>query len=336
MTSAWERVAGWLASGRLPHAVLITGRAGLGKGLFAEALAAGLLCQSPSGPARACGQCRSCGLLAAGAHPDLVRAEPAEAGKPIKVDQVRAVVGALALRAGLGGRKVALLLPADAMNRHAANALLKTLEEPPGDTVLLLVSHAPGRLPATVLSRCQRLVIAPPAAGPGQAWLEAQLPGAGHARPAAARLLDLAGGAPLAALALARADGLESFSRVERDVAGILSGEVEPLEAADRWRASGVALACRWSYRVAGALLRAAYDPPGSGAGAPGAASGRLPVRLLVQVMDRAVDTLRAIEQGAPLNDQLAIDRLACAWAEVGHARGPSGAAPVTTLEQRP
>jgi len=320
--TAWERVRSWVTSSRLPHAVLIAGRPGLGKGVFAESLAKGLLCQAPAAGVRGCGQCRACTLVAAGSHPDLTRIEPEEEGKPIRVEQVRQLSAALALRPALGGRKVALLIPADAMNRNAANALLKTLEEPPGDAVLLLVSHAPGRLPLTVLSRCQRLGIEPPSPSAARDWLEAHL--AGDPRPAAdaSRLLALAGGAPLAALGLAEAGELGRYARVEADIRGILSGEADPVEVASRWRDSGLARVCRWSYRLAGELLRAAYDPPSSAADVAGGgwALADPRARALFQVVDLAVEALRATDQGISLNEQLALDRVAGAWVAVARA----------------
>ena len=151
-----------LNSGRLAHALLVCGPAGTGKLDFAREMVNGLLCLEGSMPA--CGNCRSCQLLNTGAHPDfrLVDYELNDKGvlrTELVIDQVRNLISALQLTTTISTRKVALLHPAEAMNRNAANALLKTLEEPPGDTVLILVSHDPGRLPVTIRSRCQSLQI---------------------------------------------------------------------------------------------------------------------------------------------------------------------------------
>ena len=130
----WRQLAG---RAQHAHAYLLHGPAGIGKRLLAEQLMALLLCQRPV-EARACGECKACQLLAAQTHPDHYVLEPEEVDKAIRVDQVRDLVGFVTQTAQLGGRKVILLEPAEAMNLNAANALLKSLEEPSGDTVLLL------------------------------------------------------------------------------------------------------------------------------------------------------------------------------------------------------
>lgn len=140
----WQQALWSQLGGRAQHAhaYLLYGPAGIGKRALAEHWAAQLLCQRPAA-AGACGECKACQLLAAGTHPDYFVLEPEEAEKPIRVDQVRDLVGFVVQTAQLGGRKVVLLEPAEAMNVNAANALLKSLEEPSGDTVLLLISHQP-------------------------------------------------------------------------------------------------------------------------------------------------------------------------------------------------
>ncbi|HBB79504.1 MAG TPA: DNA polymerase III subunit delta', partial [Pseudomonas sp.] len=152
---AWQAGLWQLLAGRQQHAhaYLLHGPAGIGKRDFAERLMALLLCQRPSLEG-ACGACRGCQLLAAQTHPDHYILEPEEVDKAIRVDQVRDLVDFITQTAQLGGRKVVLLEPAEAMNINAANALLKSLEEPAGNTVLLLVSHQPSRLLPTLKSRC--------------------------------------------------------------------------------------------------------------------------------------------------------------------------------------
>jgi DNA polymerase-3 subunit delta' len=115
-------------------------------------------------------------LLKAGSHPDNFVLEPEEADKPIKVDQVRELVAFVVQTAQLGGRKVVLIEPVEAMNVNASNALLKSLEEPSGDTVLLLVSHQPSRLLPTIKSRCQQVACPQPSLAQSQAWLAGALP----------------------------------------------------------------------------------------------------------------------------------------------------------------
>ena len=163
-----------LESGRLAHALLLSGPAGTGKLDLALELAAGLLCQQGIWPA--CGKCRSCELINSGAHPDYRRLSFELNAKgnirtEIVIEQVRKLISSLQLTTTISARKVAILHPAEAMNRNAASALLKTLEEPPGDTVMILVSDDPGRLPATIRSRCQNLHVRLPETRLALEWL---------------------------------------------------------------------------------------------------------------------------------------------------------------------
>jgi DNA polymerase III subunit delta' len=194
---------------RWPHALLITGRRGLGKRLLALHFARALLCESPRDTGEACGECVSCGYVCQGTHPDLQLIEPVtydDEGNPtpadsIGVDRVRELIAFSQLSPHRQRAKVGLIAPADAMNAAAANALLKTLEEPPAGTFLLLVSHQPARLPPTIVSRCLRLPVPEPDRAAAASWLAQSSPGS--AEPGL--LLSQAGGAPLFALALADA-----------------------------------------------------------------------------------------------------------------------------------
>jgi DNA polymerase-3 subunit delta' len=203
----------WLAralSGRdrLPAALLVTGRAGIGKFVLARNLARGLLCEAPRADGLACGACDGCRYVVAGNHPDHRILDPIgwdeKKGEfvpvnEIQVDRVRRdVVDFLAVSSHRGGRRVVVVSPAGRMNMAAANALLKTLEEPPAGATLVLVAGSPGRIPATVASRCMRMPAPRPDPAEAASWLAAQgvdLPD---------EVLALAGGAPLAALELAR------------------------------------------------------------------------------------------------------------------------------------
>ena len=177
--SQWERMERSIRAGRVPHALLLHGAAGNGKARFAARLAATLLCRS-SGPP--CGECESCRLYAAGSHPDRFEVTVPEDRREIVVDQIRDLVHSVGLTARLGGYKVVIVDPAERMNRHAANTLLKTLEEPPGATVFILVSSNHALLLATIRSRCQMLDF--PVAGRDLAveWLRGNVrsPGDGH------------------------------------------------------------------------------------------------------------------------------------------------------------
>ena len=207
----WQR--DWLVrqlreGDRAHHALLITGPAGLGKKTLALHLAQALLCESPRADGLACGACAGCGYVAARTHPDLrildlwkFEDDGWEPADTILIDRVRALVDMTQSSTFRDGRRVAVIAPAERMNAAAANALLKTLEEPPPGTRLLLASSHPGRLLPTVASRCVRVVAPRPSVAAASGWLAAQ----GVADPAAA--LAEAGGMPLAALALAEDGG---------------------------------------------------------------------------------------------------------------------------------
>lgn len=208
------------------HATLLHGPGGCGEFELAMAIAQQWLCEDAQRqPAyRPCGRCTSCRAVLARSHPDLLllvpealreslglagdadEAEPGEGrskAKPSRELKVQALRGAIDWAhqtSSRGGLKVLLIHPADAMNAVSANALLKTLEEPPGALRLLLTSADPQRLLPTVRSRCQRFQLDLPAADAAQAWLQGQ----GVAQADASALLAASGGRPQEALALAR------------------------------------------------------------------------------------------------------------------------------------
>lgn len=214
----------------LHHALLIEGQPGIGKQGFALATAAALLCETPKPDGRACGACLACGWLREGSHPDFrwIRPEaedpdfvPRKDRKPsrqIRIEQIRSIAGFVNIGAHRAGRKLIMIEPAEAMSAISANALLKTLEEPAGDTVFLLVCGHPDGLPATVRSRCRRLALATPPAALAAEWLAGQ---AGIAVEEAAGWVAAAGGAPLRALRLAEPTGATAHRAVLETLAGI-------------------------------------------------------------------------------------------------------------------
>lgn len=233
---AFERVLASHASQRLGHGLLVCGPARLGKRALVEAIAARLLCTGAAAGAPACGQCRSCRLLAAGTHPDLHRVSFAlnDKGEPrsvIVVEQMRELSEKISLTAQLGGAIVSLIDPADALNHNAANALLKTLEEPQDGRYLILVSDAPYRLSATIRSRCQRIELRPPPQDEARAWLLAQgLPAA-----RVEQALALSDGHPGEAQALLSEGGLELREAVQRDLDALAARRAALSETVKAW-----------------------------------------------------------------------------------------------------
>ena len=192
--SQWQQIQSGFQQQRLAHGLLFHGSAGLGKNDFAHQLAALVLCQSPTTSHHACGQCASCKLLAAGTHPDFIKLAPEEAGKAIKVDDVRDLSASMALTAQFSGYKVAIIEQAQQLNINAANSLLKTLEEPADKSLLILVTAHPHKLPVTIRSRCQQIAFQTPPEPQAIDWLQQQ------GLENASLLLRLAHGAPLLAM----------------------------------------------------------------------------------------------------------------------------------------
>ena len=236
MTMAWldparEEFRNRLQSDRLAHAFLLSGQTGTGKQGLAMELAAALLCLEKSLPA--CGSCRSCQLLASGAHPDfrILSFELNDKGKlrsEIVIDQVRELISFLQLTTTTSEKKVALVQPAEAMNKNAANALLKTLEEPPGDAVILLLSHDPSRLAVTIRSRCQKLQVRSPESETARAWL---LETGAFTEAEAISALKAAAGSPFRARELLSEDGPDHYRLVSDTLESVLEGRCAPASA---------------------------------------------------------------------------------------------------------
>lgn len=205
----WQHLRAAIAGGRLHHALLLSGPAGIGKRLLGELLARSVLCRAPL-DGEACGACRDCELFDAGSHPDLLRVEPEEPGKQIRIDQIRSGLAEFVVRtASVASAKVVIIDPADAMNAHTANCLLKSLEEPSARTHIVLLSDTPARLLQTVRSRCLQVRLSPPPAATAARWLY-DVSGADDT----ADLLGVAAGTPLGALRVRERGGLEEFDRV--------------------------------------------------------------------------------------------------------------------------
>lgn len=193
-------------------------------------------------------------MVAAGMHPDLVRVEPLEAGKPIIVDQVRALIAFATTRPHGAGHKVTIISPAERMNLNAANSLLKLLEEPPLGNIMILTSDRPAALPATIRSRCQRLNLRPPARAEALAWLIAQ----GAPTVSAELAIDLAGGAPLQALDWLASGFLDERSALFAEIKALAAGEGDPVACAGRWQALGPILCLGWLQGLVADLIKLA------------------------------------------------------------------------------
>ncbi|HTR06095.1 MAG TPA: DNA polymerase III subunit delta' [Paraburkholderia sp.] len=342
-TDDWQRLQ--QLRSHWPHALLLHGQAGIGKLAFAQHLAKGLLCESPQANGEPCGACAACHWFEQGNHPDYrivvpealageigpvgdegkedakgEKADKAEGeegkksrtpSKEIRIEQVRALLGFAGVGSHRGGLRVVVLYPAEALNVAAANALLKTLEEPPAGVVFLLVSARIDRLLPTIISRCRQWPMGTPAPESAAAWLAQQ--GVDDA-PA---LLAEAGGAPLAAFALAHDE-----NRTLRDwtLAQLAAGPgCDAFACGETLQKLPVPLVLGWLQRWVYDLLaertagRPRYFPQAASALARCAA--KLDAAALARYM-KTVTRQRAVENH-PLNARLVFEELFLGYREL-------------------
>lgn len=322
----WQADLWRLLAGRQQHAhaYLLHGPAGIGKRVLAEQLMALLLCQRPAAQG-ACGTCKGCMLLAAQTHPDHYVLEPEEVDKAIRVDQVRQLVGFVTQTAQLGGRKVVLLEPAEAMNLNAANALLKSLEEPAGDTVLLLISHQPSRLLPTIKSRCVQQSCPLPNRQQSLDWLAQKLPDLSAT--AREELLALAANSPLAALKLHGVGVLEMRAQVVDGVKKLLKRQQSPSQLAEAWSPLSLTLLFDWFCEWAHLILRFRMTGDEEGLGAADMQkviqylAEKAPPDRLMGLQDWLLAHRQKVLGKANLNRALLLEALLVQWASLP---GPS------------
>jgi len=303
-TDRFRRAA---AADRLPHSLLILSAPGLGAEHLAAWTIAFALCESTQ--RRPCGACASCALLRADSHPDahVVRIE--EDAKQIKVDQIRDLMRTLENKSYRGGYKVGLIEGAETLNASGANAFLKTLEEPTEDTMLILTAARSHRLPATIMSRCLRLVLRAPAREAARAWLAAET---GSARDFDAAL-ELAGGAPLAAAKVAGEDLERLDAEMREDLRQLAAGAVDVTLLAERWTKGDPVLRVGWLENWITARIVA-------GIGAPRSFETAEPVRLPGALLKPKIRGLfvwldaarefRRLASTTSMNQQLALEAL--------------------------
>lgn len=321
LAQEWARLQGALRDKRLAHALLVSGPKGVGKrhliGLFTRSI----LCSSPSATGAPCGICEDCLLLHAGSHPDRLHVgpDPEAKSQEISVAAVRAMVERGSLTASRGSRKITLIDPADHLTTAAANALLKTLEEPPGDALLCLITERPSRLPATVRSRCQHMRLPVPERTQALSWLAGRI--------AAVDLewrLSLAQGAPLRLLDGLDAQELKQYQQRREGFIAIALGRRDPVAEAALWHAGAPLPILEWlSIWLVDLLRWGCSDAPARVVDPQcGEAFKELARRIDARGAHRLLRRVwrfRALSE-MPLNTQLMCESLAIEWWHLSHA----------------
>ena len=170
----WELLYTYIKQKRVPHALLITGSNGLGKHNLVQQFAHSLLCSKPTDKGLNCGACRSCQLIKSNTHPDLIYIKPEEEKTTISINQIRTIVTDTYLKPQFDGYRLVVITPADSMTASASNAFLKCLEEPGERTIFVLITTKPNKLPATIISRCQKISVMCPEKKMLYDWLQGQ------------------------------------------------------------------------------------------------------------------------------------------------------------------
>jgi len=316
----WLRLSHQRQSARLPHALLLFGQPGLGLNHFANCFTQSIFCQSTDDEGIACGVCTACQQFSQGVHADFMRVNTLEEKTRIVVDQIRGLSGFLALTSAAAGIKAIIISPADSMNLNAANSLLKTLEEPPGNTHIILVAHHLNRLPATVKSRCQIIGFSKPDKQAGLQWLEST----GHQQ--ADRLLQLAHGAPCLAESLDNDDSYPHYQAVVEGVLGLLAGKNTAFQLRKSWGGCSIDELVFWSLGMVRDCIRSIsgvsvayfenslYFKP----------LHNLAVLLDLSQLFRVHDHLVKLGEvlAHPLNKELLVDDVILAWQSIGSRSG--------------
>lgn len=233
--SQWANIQWSLGHNRLAHALLLTGAEGMGKGHFAQMLITSLLCQNRGEGLQACGECHSCHLYNSENHPDFVKLAPEEAGKQIGIEMVRSLGPFVSLKPQLSEHKCILVEAAHMMNSNAANAFLKTLEEPNAKTHLILVTDQPAKLLPTIRSRCQVIQFAPEFNDTSTQWVEQTLSSLNIVNFNAGQLLRMATGAPLQAVKYAQDGTQGQIDALASSLYELSQNRVTATQTAEQW-----------------------------------------------------------------------------------------------------
>jgi len=314
--SQWHSLMQRAADDHLPHALIFSGLDGLGKLKTATAFAQFLLCDSPVHDL-GCNQCRSCVQFNATTHPDFTLIEPEETGKQIKIDQIRGLVNSFSLARHYNSYRIAIISPADAMNQSSANSLLKSLEEPPEHTLIILVTAKLSVIPATIKSRCQQIKFAPPGHDMALTWLNnQQIENEYNVN----TLLAVANGAPLKALNYVNSEQLKLREMMFTLFYTIGSGKQSPLSVENQQLKHGITEPIQHLYSWISDLIKMKLQRTQSITNADKLdqlqkLSSKVELERLFLYLDQIIVALRL--QQAPLNSQMVMDELMLEWQQI-------------------
>lgn len=309
----WHRLMNYVQTDRLPHALIINGIEGIGKLNLALCFTNYLLCGGVKNAGLRCRHCTSCRLIDGGTHPDLIRIEPLESGKEITIDRIRALGDTLSLSPQYNQYRVVILNPADRLNTAAANALLKTLEEPSEKTVLILLTTRHWDLPATINSRCQRLNIPQPDRALASAWLEQRI-----TISETEVLLALAGGGPLKALELSETGILAQRNALYSSWCELATKRSDPIRVVEKWSSSPLREVFFWIIGWTIDMIRLAMAPSVAILTNPDfrvslqAEVEKLDLKQLFCFYDRLIQS--GSSMNSPVNPQLLLENVLIDW----------------------
>lgn len=303
-----QRLIEYTQQNRLPHALLLHGTKGLGKLEFATAFAKFLLCTCNEDR-----KCQSCSLFEAGNHPDYLCIQPEESAKFIKIDQIRLLKSFLAQTKHISMNRVIIIEPCDLLNLAGANALLKCLEEPTPNTMIMLITANTNSLPATLISRCQRLNFPCVDIASNQQ----QLSQFDHTKNFA-YALQLASGAPLLARQMLQDGKLEQFEQFAQSLLDLLSGHIDPLSVYRTCEKMNTIDLLQWQLLILQDILYRFYGAVEESVCESHyldklyAHLAHIDIRKCYPLMDKLVESLRNVYLS--LNQQMVIESLLFNW----------------------
>ena len=309
----WKTLSLAYQSNRLPHAILLSGIAGIGKSQFADSFSRALLCEQPKKSGEACEACHSCRMHIGHAHPNMLWIQPEKEGHAIKVDQIREITEFANQSSFQSGFRIIIIHPANAMNLSAANALLKSLEEPPAGAIFILVSDQAARLPATIISRCQRVIFTKPSHSDAMLWLANQVD-----QPEL--LLSLSHDAPLAAIDLAKDEKLSTRHDFLSLLCDMTNQKADPIQSAVKLKETELLpLLDSYISWLLDILRLQMTDDETTITNIDFTSplltlKNKIPTTLTAQLINNAMQVRRQISLGVNVNKQLVIEDLMIRW----------------------